>query len=67
MTEEAQDIKTVKKEAHDNMESQIKVAMHSRIAHFKEQAEYTLINSHSLYIFMFCCSMKEYKFNYFII
>ncbi|XP_044474688.1 enolase-phosphatase E1-like [Mangifera indica] len=39
MTEEAQDIKTVKKEAHDNMESQIKVAMHSRIAHFKKQAD----------------------------
>ncbi|XP_031281234.1 uncharacterized protein DDB_G0283697 isoform X2 [Pistacia vera] len=39
MTEEAQDSETVKNDAHDNMESQIKGAMHSRISHFKEQAD----------------------------
>lgn len=58
MTEEAQDSETVKNDAHDKMESQIKGAMDSRIAHFKEQAEYTLINSHFLFIFMFSCSME---------
>ncbi|KAJ0024814.1 hypothetical protein Pint_08200 [Pistacia integerrima] len=42
MTEEAQDSETVKNDAHDNMESQIKGAMHSRISHFKEQAEFSL-------------------------
>lgn len=52
MTEEAQDSKNVKKDAHDCMESQIKGALHSRMDHFKEQTEYTLINSHSLHVYV---------------
>lgn len=40
MAEEARDSESPNEGAHE-IESQIKGAMHSRVAHFKEQAEYS--------------------------